>query len=112
MGMFKRISDIISANLNELTEHTLEYRLTWTGKAKPNRQKLETLGATVEGQVITLPGHDADKVNSLVDLLRGQGVLIESVQPHRFSLEDILVEVVGDVHKTPPRVANEGAAQD
>ena len=98
--------------LNELTEHTLEYRLTWTGKAKPNRQKLETLGATVEGQVITLPGHDADKVNSLIDLLRGQGVLIESVQPHRFSLEDILVEVVGDVHKTPPRGTNERAAQD
>jgi ABC-2 type transport system ATP-binding protein len=88
--------------LSELTEHTVEYRITCTGEVPPDRQKLEKLGARFEERVITLSGHDATQVNAVIDLLRGQGVLIESVQPHRFSLEDILVQVVGDVHKTPP----------
>jgi hypothetical protein len=33
-------------------------------------------------------------VNSAIDSLRSIGLLIESVQPHKFSLEDILVEAV------------------
>ena len=35
------------------------------------------------------------KVNEVVDLLRGKGVLIESVEAKRFSLEDVLVVVMG-----------------
>ena len=97
--------------LSELTEHTVEYRVTAAGDLEPVHAKLETLGASVSGQVITLAGHDAERVNAVVDLLRGQGIMVESVQPHRFSLEDILVEVVGNTHKIPPVASPANAPQ-
>jgi len=81
--------------LRELTEHTVEYRIAFTGDAGPIRDKLKAVGAGIDGNIVTLGGHDAQKVNEVIDLLRGRGVLIESVQPHRFSLEDILVEAMG-----------------
>ncbi len=81
--------------LRELTEHTVEYKITFTGDAAPMKDKLRSLGARLDGTVVSLSGHDARRVNEAIDLLRGAGVLIEAVQPHRFSLEDILVEAMG-----------------
>ena len=48
----------------------------------------------MDGDGVVLSGHNPVKVNAVIDLLRSQGLLIESVQPHRFSLEDILVEAM------------------
>ena len=45
-----------------------------------------------------------NKVNAVIDCLRGANIAIESVQPHRFSLEDILVEVM-ETKVTAPSVA-------
>ncbi len=89
--------------LAELTAETVEYRITFAGDAQPIRAKLDTLGAALDGSAVVLPGHDTRKVNDLIDLLRGAGLVIESVQPHRFSLEDILVQALAD-HTTasPP----------
>ena len=81
--------------LAELTEHTVEYRITFSGDATPATSKLESIGASVDGHMVTLSGHDPNKTNAVIDVLRGAGVLIESVEPHRFSLEDILVEAMG-----------------
>ena len=39
--------------------------------------------------------------NAAIDLLRGSDVMIESVAPHRFSLEDILVQVLADQAGAP-----------
>ncbi len=80
--------------LSDLTEHTIECRITFSGDAQPIRSKLAALHASVDGDLIVLSGNDAAKTNAVIDLLRGQGLLIESVQPHRFSLEDILVEAM------------------
>jgi len=89
--------------LQELTEHTVEYRVTFSGDASRVADKLRALEVSVNGTVATLRGHDATKVNALIDVLRGAGVLIESVQPHRFSLEDVLVEAMGrGATDTPP----------
>ena len=88
--------------LTELTEHTVEYRISFSGDARPIESKLKALGAVLDGGVITLSGHDAGKVNDTIDLLRGNGLLIESVDPHRFSLEDVLVQVLADQSATPP----------
>jgi ABC-2 type transport system ATP-binding protein len=82
--------------LSELTEHTVEYQITISGNAEPVRSKLAVVGASLEGNVVKLPGQELSKVNEVVDLLRGQGILIESVEPKRFSLEDVLVEVMGE----------------
>ncbi len=82
--------------MSQLTEHTVEYRVSYAGDAQPIREKLARLGATVDGATITLSGHDSNKVNEVIDLLRSEKLLIESVEPHRFSLEDIVVQVISD----------------
>ena len=88
--------------LRELTEETVEYRIAFSGEAGSIRDKIEALGASLRGGVVTLSGHDMSKVNAAIDLLRGVGLLIESVQPHRFSLEDVLVQVLADQSTAGP----------
>lgn len=82
--------------LSELTEHTVEYRIAFTGDAQAIREQLAAVGASFNGDAVTLAGHDLSKVNAAIDLFRGRGLLIRSVQAHRFSLEDILVEAMAD----------------
>lgn len=96
--------------LHDLTEHTVEYRVTFSGDVKPVADKLRTMEVTVQGNVATLRGHDASKANALIDLLRSAGVLIESVQPHRFSLEDVLVEAMSQPGASSPPVARPAGA--
>lgn len=81
--------------LRELTEHTVEYRITAAGDLAAVRQAVQRCGGKLNGAEITLAGHDAAKVNTLIDLLRGHGILIESVVPHRFSLEEVFMETLG-----------------
>lgn len=87
--------------LRELTDHTVEYKIAFAGDAAGIREKLEAIGATLDSGVgsgsglVSIPGHNLSAVNEAIDLLRGRGVVIESVSPHRFSLEDILVEAMG-----------------
>ena len=97
--------------LSELTEHTVEYRITFSGDAQPIRSKLAALHAAVDGDLVVLSGYDSAKVNAVIDLLRGQGLLIESVQPHRFSLEDILVEAMGGTAPQQQSRDREGAGK-
>ena len=78
--------------LADLTERTIEYRITFTGDAASIREKLTKLGGVVDGGMLVLAGRNTQNVNDAIDLLRSIGLLIESVQPHKFSLEDILVE--------------------
>ncbi len=81
--------------LRELTEHTVEYRITTAGDLTAVREVVERCGGKVHGAEITLAGHDAAKVNELIDLLRSRGLVIESVVPHRFSLEEVFMETLG-----------------
>ncbi|MCP4248703.1 MAG: ABC transporter ATP-binding protein [bacterium] len=81
--------------LDELTEHTVEYRITARGDLAPIRDKLSRHDGKVSGDTITVSGHDAEKVNAIVDVLRANGNAIESIVPYRFSLEDIFVEAMG-----------------
>ena len=80
--------------LRDLTEHTVEYRITVREPIGALRDKLTALGAEIDGRTVTIKGHDAVKLNEAIDVLRGGRATIESVQPHRFSLEDILVEAM------------------
>ena len=88
--------------LAELTEQTVEYRITVSAGSRPLPDKLAALGASTDGRVVTLSGHNPAKVNEAIDLLRGQGLTIESVVPHRFSLEDILVQILADQPAVAP----------
>ncbi len=97
--------------LNELTDATVEYRVTFSGDAQPIEGKLDAAGATVDGGIVVLAGHDTGKVNELIDLMRGAGLVIESVQPHRFSLEDILVQVLAGQTAVPAATPIAGPAE-
>ena len=88
--------------LSELTEHTVEYRVTVAGEITATlREQVAAQGVRATEDGLILPGQDAKKLNELIDLLRGQGLVIESVEPRRFSLEDILVETMENVRQAP-----------
>lgn len=98
--------------LKDLTERTIEYRIAYSGSVDALRDKIRAIGASVDETTITVSGHDIAKINGIVDVLRAAGVVIESIVPHRFSLEDILVEAMGGSAATPPRVARMAADDD
>jgi ABC-2 type transport system ATP-binding protein len=81
--------------LSELTEHTIEYRITTCGDLECVAGKLRSLDVRVDGEMVVVGGHDAKRVNEIIDLLRSGDVLIEAVTPHRLSLEDVFVEIIG-----------------
>ena len=87
--------------LTELTEHTVEYRITFSCDVAPIRDKLRAVGASLDGGVIVLSGQDIVRLNAAIDLLRSHDLAIESVEPKRFSLEEVLVEVMGDQGSVP-----------
>jgi hypothetical protein len=60
-------------------------------------------GPGTDGGII-IGGRDAKRVNEIIDLLRTKEYLIESVEPRRFSLEDIFMEVTGDGSQRPTDV--------
>ena len=91
--------------LAELTEHTVEYRVICVGDLSPIQAKLIAMGVAVDGNELRVSGHDVPKVNQMIDLCRASGLQIESVQPLRFTLEDVLVEAVGDRSQTATSVA-------
>ena len=82
--------------LSQLTEHTIEYRITAGGDLAAARSEIENCGGRLDGHLVAVSGHDTAKLNKMIDLLRSRQLLIESVVPHRFSLEDIFVEVLGE----------------
>ncbi|MHC5111416.1 MAG: ABC transporter ATP-binding protein [Planctomycetota bacterium] len=96
-----RVSILVGGNvarqgtLSELTDHTLEYHITYTGNIEPIRSKLAVAQVKIEGNTLRMAGNDTSKLNEIIDMLRGADVMVESVLPKRFSLEDILVEAVG-----------------
>lgn len=82
-------------SLAELTETKLEVRITTAGPLEAHRTELEQKGGKVEGSRVTINGRDDQKVNAMIDLLRAMGMLIQSVEPTRVSLEDVFLEAVG-----------------
>jgi ABC-2 type transport system ATP-binding protein len=82
-------------SLHELTEHSLEYRITVAGGLDKVAEQVKSSGGKIVEGAIVVSGHDAVEVNRFIDFLRSQGMLIESVQRHRFSLEEVFVEVLG-----------------
>jgi len=82
--------------LSQLTERETEYRIVVEGTVDAARANVQALGATIDGREIKLRGHDLRRLNEVLDALRAARVLIQSVETSRFSLEDILIQVVGE----------------
>jgi ABC-2 type transport system ATP-binding protein len=98
--------------LDELTEHTTEYRITADGDLGELKGEIEKRGGSLKKNTIQLPGDDLAKVNALIDLLRSKGHSIESVVPQRFSLEDVFVEVLGGEGESAPGARPVGRTAD
>lgn len=81
----------------DLTAEGGVYRLTTTQPVPNADPELERLGARADGRTIELKGHAPEPINQVIDLLRQRGMLIESVIPHRFSLEDIFVQATREL---------------
>lgn len=78
--------------IDDLTKDSLHYRITVGGDLTARRAEIESRGGKLDGGVIQIPGQDVKQVNAMIDLLRKHEYLIESVAPHRFTLEDIFVQ--------------------
>lgn len=91
--------------LRELTEQSIEYRVRAEGELPDLAEPVGKLGGQLMDGVIVLRGHDIAKVNACIDLLRARGILIRSVEPKRFSLEDVFVEALGGAQPIKPPVA-------
>jgi ABC-2 type transport system ATP-binding protein len=78
----------------ELTEQTVTYRLVIHGPLDGLAGEIATRGGKLVDNVITIGGRDALIVNEIIDVVRSRGILIESVTPQRFSLEDVFVQAV------------------
>ncbi len=100
--------------LTELTEHTVEYHVRVSGDLSKLSAEIGEMGGTIRDGMIVLSEHDVGKLNGLIDLVRSRNMLIESATPHRFSLEDVFVQILGadakglktvDSEQTSPVVA-------
>ncbi len=100
--------------LTELTDHSVECHIKVDGDAAALTAEVEQQGGEIRDGMIVMTQHDGEKVNNMIDLLRGKGIMIESVVPHRFSLEDVFVQILGadarglktvEPGKTPPVAA-------
>jgi len=113
-----RVSILVSGlvarqgTLGELTAQSREYRIKVQGELEPLRERIADLkGRIVDGE-LAVTGHDATKVNALIDLLRANGLLIESVVPKRFSLEDVFVDTLGGVRSIGAQPARRQGGDD
>ena len=85
-----RIHDLISGERTEITVQGSEL-------ANGTLEKLKALVATVErdgSDVLHLQSDDSEKVNAVIDLVRGARGRILSIVPHKRTLEDVFVETV------------------
>jgi len=81
--------------IRELTDQVLDCRITISGEITEIQAKLTAMGVRIDGRSLIVPGSSRQKSNDVIDVLRSAGIGIESVQPRRMSLEEVLVEAIG-----------------
>lgn len=114
LGELERVCDRVAilidgmvarqGTLRELTEHTTEYHVTFEEDPAAIRARIEATGGRLDGRMVIISGHDLQRVNQIIDLGRSSGLTVSAVSPQRFSLEDLLVEAMGQ-SPHPPTIA-------
>lgn len=88
---------IRQGTIAELTEKTRRYEIRVQAALDYELlEKLKQHGVENEGEVLAIYEQDAEKVQPVIDILRGQGVTITSMSEERQSLEELFMETVGD----------------
>ncbi|MFQ5411787.1 MAG: ABC transporter ATP-binding protein [Phycisphaerae bacterium] len=82
--------------LSDLMARSRAYRIIVDGELSPALAEIERRGGRLDGNAVILEGEGLKQVNVMIDLLRARGLLIESVVPHRSSLEDIFLMAMGE----------------
>ncbi len=98
--------------IDELTAESVRYEIVIQGEPpawaqQDQRMRCETLPQS--RCRLNLPGATADQVQPIIDRLRNEQVLVESMQPKRESLEDLFMRTVT---KAAPVAAEVVAAPD
>lgn len=81
--------------LADLTAGTSQYHIRVRGDLARLRESLTRLGADIDSDSVVIKTDDVVRLNMIVDLMRSNGYLIESIEPRHLSLEDIFVEAMG-----------------
>jgi ABC-2 type transport system ATP-binding protein len=81
----------------EMTAHHMEYEIR-TDKPLPERATQAISGivreARPEGNVLHVTVNEKNDLNKILDIVRGEGIFVESMTPKRSSLEDYFIEVI------------------
>ena len=89
-------------SLEELTASKTEYTVLVGAELKEGIQdKVIEMGAVVNGAEIVLEDRDLQQLQELIDLLRRNEVMIESIQPKRLSLEEFFLETIHESRNEP-----------
>ncbi len=83
--------------VEELTAHSLTYQVVTTDGIDSLRDEIIRLGAEVSDRTVTIKGNDAGAVNRIIDFLRSKKIMIESVRPKRWSLEDVFIDAAAQL---------------
>ena len=81
--------------LKELTEQSVEYRISVASDISALGGKISEMGGRVAEGAVVVSGHDAERLNRFIDVLRSNEILIETVERQRFSLEEVFVDTLG-----------------
>ena len=83
--------------VDEMTAHQLEYEIR-TDKPLPESALRAVSGgvreARSEGNILYVAVNEKNELNKVLDIIRGQGIFVESMTPKRSSLEDYFIEVI------------------
>jgi ABC-2 type transport system ATP-binding protein len=83
--------------VEEMTAHHLEYEIR-TDRPLP-ASALQAVSGTVreakpDGNVLYVAVNEKSDLSKVLDLIRGEGIFVESMTPKRSSLEDYFIEVI------------------
>lgn len=88
---------IRQGTIADLTEKTRRYEINVRGDLSGELTgQLKSHGVELEGEILTMYQQDAEKVQPVIDALRGAGVTIVTMTEARQSLEDLFMETVGN----------------
>lgn len=91
-------------SVEELIAVQRQYRLRVEGDPDAAAAVCRRMGAEVraEGEELAVAVSDTDHLNGLIDALRGEGIQLLALVPHKVSLEDVFIEVVAERAEATP----------
>ncbi len=89
--------------LDDLRSETSDYQIEFTGKLSPTTQaSFEDHGIKVQSGLLTMKTNQAEEIQTLIDQLRKEALVIEKIERKTQSLEDLFIDLVDQGASPPP----------